>query len=99
MVCPGRAPASPATYGDVAHRLHPRPRAPGGGQERGWQETCNLGRRYVGARVTRALDQVVQLDIDVEGQHPVKGLLLAAWIGRYTAEPDPQTPDSGPLGR
>jgi hypothetical protein len=23
---------------------------------------------------------VVQLDIDVEGQHPVKGLLLAAWI-------------------
>ena len=27
-----------------------------------------------------ALDQVVQLDIDVEGQHPVKGLLLAAWI-------------------
>ncbi|MEY3757095.1 MAG: hypothetical protein RLZZ263_249 [Cyanobacteriota bacterium] len=27
-----------------------------------------------------ALDQVVQLDIDVEGDHPVKGLLLAAWI-------------------
>ena len=27
-----------------------------------------------------ALDRVVQLDIDVEGQHPVKGLLLAAWI-------------------
>ncbi len=27
-----------------------------------------------------ALDQVVQLDIDVEGGHPVKGLLLAAWI-------------------
>ena len=27
-----------------------------------------------------ALDHVVQLDIDVEGQHPVKGLLLAAWI-------------------
>jgi glucose-6-phosphate dehydrogenase assembly protein OpcA len=27
-----------------------------------------------------ALAHVVQLDIDVEGQHPVKGLLLAAWI-------------------
>ena len=27
-----------------------------------------------------ALDRVVQLDIDVEGDHPVKGLLLAAWI-------------------
>jgi len=27
-----------------------------------------------------ALDQVVQLDIDVEGEHPVKGLLLAAWV-------------------
>ena len=27
-----------------------------------------------------ALEQVVQLDIDVEGQHPVKGLMLAAWI-------------------
>jgi glucose-6-phosphate dehydrogenase assembly protein OpcA len=27
-----------------------------------------------------ALNQVVQLDIDVEGDHPVKGLLLAAWI-------------------
>lgn len=27
-----------------------------------------------------ALNHVVQLDIDVEGQHPVKGLLLAAWI-------------------
>jgi glucose-6-phosphate dehydrogenase assembly protein OpcA len=27
-----------------------------------------------------ALDRVVQLDIDVEGHHPVKGLLLAAWI-------------------
>jgi glucose-6-phosphate dehydrogenase assembly protein OpcA len=27
-----------------------------------------------------ALEQVVQLDIDVEGDHPVKGLLLAAWI-------------------
>jgi len=27
-----------------------------------------------------ALDRVVQLDIDVEGSHPVKGLLLAAWI-------------------
>ncbi len=27
-----------------------------------------------------ALAQVVQLDIDVEGDHPVKGLLLAAWI-------------------
>ena len=27
-----------------------------------------------------ALQHVVQLDIDVEGQHPVKGLLLAAWI-------------------
>ena len=27
-----------------------------------------------------ALQHVVQLDIDVEGQHPVKGLMLAAWI-------------------
>jgi glucose-6-phosphate dehydrogenase assembly protein OpcA len=27
-----------------------------------------------------ALGRVVQLDIDVEGEHPVKGLLLAAWI-------------------
>ncbi len=27
-----------------------------------------------------ALGRVVQLDIDVEGNHPVKGLLLAAWI-------------------
>ena len=27
-----------------------------------------------------ALAHVVQLDIDVEGEHPVKGLLLAAWI-------------------
>jgi glucose-6-phosphate dehydrogenase assembly protein OpcA len=27
-----------------------------------------------------ALDHVVQLDIDVEGDHPLKGLLLAAWI-------------------
>lgn len=27
-----------------------------------------------------ALNHVVQLDIDVEGHHPVKGLLLAAWI-------------------
>jgi len=27
-----------------------------------------------------ALQNVVQLDIDVEGEHPVKGLLLAAWI-------------------
>jgi len=27
-----------------------------------------------------ALQHVMQLDIDVEGDHPVKGLLLAAWI-------------------
>ncbi|MEB3303546.1 MAG: glucose-6-phosphate dehydrogenase assembly protein OpcA [Cyanobacteriota bacterium] len=27
-----------------------------------------------------ALQHVVQLDIDVEGNHPVKGLLLAAWM-------------------
>jgi glucose-6-phosphate dehydrogenase assembly protein OpcA len=27
-----------------------------------------------------ALGHVVQLDIDVEGEHPVKGLLLASWI-------------------
>jgi glucose-6-phosphate dehydrogenase assembly protein OpcA len=27
-----------------------------------------------------ALQSVVQLDIDVEGDHPVKGLLLAAWM-------------------
>ena len=27
-----------------------------------------------------SLEHVVQLDIDVEGDHPVKGLLLAAWI-------------------
>jgi glucose-6-phosphate dehydrogenase assembly protein OpcA len=44
-----------------------------------------------------ALNQAVQLDIDVEGQHPVKGLLLAAWIAdrlgwhlqsSYWIEPD-----------
>ena len=27
-----------------------------------------------------ALEHVVQLDIDVEGNHPLKGLLLAAWL-------------------
>jgi glucose-6-phosphate dehydrogenase assembly protein OpcA len=27
-----------------------------------------------------ALQHVIQLDVDVEGDHPVKGLLLAAWI-------------------
>ncbi len=27
-----------------------------------------------------ALDHVVQLDVDVEGDHPLKGLLLGAWI-------------------
>jgi glucose-6-phosphate dehydrogenase assembly protein OpcA len=27
-----------------------------------------------------ALNHIVQIDIDVEGDHPVKGLLLAAWI-------------------
>ncbi len=27
-----------------------------------------------------ALEHVVQLDIDVEGDHPLKGLLLAAWL-------------------
>ena len=44
-----------------------------------------------------ALQHVVQLDIDVEGDHPVKGLLLAAWIAdrlgwhlesSYTVEAD-----------
>jgi paraquat-inducible protein A len=41
----------------------------------------------------------VELGIYAFAASVVLTMLLAAWIGRYTAEPDPQTPDSGPLGR
>jgi glucose-6-phosphate dehydrogenase assembly protein OpcA len=46
-----------------------------------------------------ALAHVVQLDIDVEGDHPVKGLLLAAWIadrlGWHLVASRPIPADSG----
>ncbi|MEN9541006.1 MAG: hypothetical protein RLZZ459_1097, partial [Cyanobacteriota bacterium] len=45
---------------------------------RSWRES--LAMVFDPPRRQAALDQVVQLDIDVEGHHPVKGLLLAAWI-------------------
>ncbi|MEY2645530.1 MAG: hypothetical protein RLZZ611_2179 [Cyanobacteriota bacterium] len=45
---------------------------------RSWRES--LAMVFDPPRRQSALDQVVQLDIDVEGEHPVKGLLLAAWI-------------------
>ncbi|MFM7515083.1 MAG: glucose-6-phosphate dehydrogenase assembly protein OpcA [Cyanobium sp.] len=50
-----------------------------------------------------ALQHVVQLDIDVEGQHPVKGLLLAAWIadrlGWHLQSSAWLEADGGPEGR
>ena len=45
---------------------------------RGWRES--LAMVFDPPSRRDALQHVVQLDIDVEGNHPVKGLLLAAWI-------------------
>ena len=45
---------------------------------RGWRET--LAMVFDPPQRRDALSHVVQLDIDVEGEHPVQGLLLAAWI-------------------
>ncbi len=49
-----------------------------------------------------ALQHVVQLDIDVEGDHPVKGLLLAAWIadrlGWHLESSYPVDVDGSPAG-
>ncbi|MEB3331931.1 MAG: glucose-6-phosphate dehydrogenase assembly protein OpcA [Synechococcaceae cyanobacterium] len=45
---------------------------------RGWRES--LAMVFDPPSRRDALAHVVQLDIDVEGDHPVKGLLLAAWI-------------------
>jgi glucose-6-phosphate dehydrogenase assembly protein OpcA len=49
-----------------------------------------------------ALQHVVQLDIDVEGEHPVKGLLLAAWIadrlGWHLESSHPVDVDGSPNG-
>jgi len=43
-----------------------------------------------------ALEHVVQLDIDVEGDHPLKGLLLAAWIAdRLGWQPQESYPVEG----
>jgi glucose-6-phosphate dehydrogenase assembly protein OpcA len=45
---------------------------------RSWRES--LAMVFDPPERRNALDHVVQLDIDVEGDHPLKGLLLAAWI-------------------
>lgn len=45
---------------------------------RGWRET--LAMVFDPPQRRNALGHVVQLDVDVEGEHPVQGLLLAAWI-------------------
>jgi len=45
---------------------------------RSWRET--LAMVFDPPNRRNALNNVVQLDIDVQGQHPVQGLLLAAWI-------------------
>jgi glucose-6-phosphate dehydrogenase assembly protein OpcA len=45
---------------------------------RSWRES--LAMLFDPPARRNALEHVVQLDIDVEGDHPVKGLLLAAWI-------------------
>jgi glucose-6-phosphate dehydrogenase assembly protein OpcA len=45
---------------------------------RSWRES--LAMAFDPPSRQSALDRVVQLDIDVEGHHPVKGLLLIAWI-------------------
>jgi len=45
---------------------------------RGWRET--LAMVFDPPQRRDALGHVVQLDLDVEGEHPVQGLLLAAWI-------------------
>ncbi|MFN6338910.1 MAG: glucose-6-phosphate dehydrogenase assembly protein OpcA [Cyanobacteriota bacterium] len=45
---------------------------------RGWRES--LAMVFDPPSRRDALQHVVQLDIDVEGDHPVKGLLLAAWM-------------------
>jgi glucose-6-phosphate dehydrogenase assembly protein OpcA len=45
---------------------------------RGWRES--LAMVFDPPSRRDALAHVVQIDIDVEGDHPVKGLLLAAWL-------------------
>ncbi|MGC6483937.1 MAG: glucose-6-phosphate dehydrogenase assembly protein OpcA [Synechococcus sp.] len=45
---------------------------------RGWRET--LAMVFDPPQRRDALNHVVQLDLDMEGEHPVQGLLLAAWI-------------------
>jgi glucose-6-phosphate dehydrogenase assembly protein OpcA len=45
---------------------------------RSWRET--LAMVFDPPHRRDALSHVVQLDLDVEGEHPVQGLLLAAWI-------------------
>ncbi|MCP9884600.1 glucose-6-phosphate dehydrogenase assembly protein OpcA [Synechococcus sp. ATX 2A4] len=45
---------------------------------RGWRESLAMVFDPPGRR--ESLSHVVHLDIDVEGSHPVQGLLLAAWI-------------------
>ena len=45
---------------------------------RGWRET--LAMVFDPPQRRNALGHVVQLDLDVEGDHPVQGLLLGAWI-------------------
>ncbi len=45
---------------------------------RSWRES--LAMVFDPPHRRNALDNVVQLDIDVEGNHPVQGLLLTAWI-------------------
>ena len=47
-------------------------------RQRSWTESLAMVFDPPGRR--DALTHVVQLDIDVEGDHPVQGLLLAAWI-------------------
>ncbi len=45
---------------------------------RTWRET--LAMVFDPPNRRNALNNVVQLDIDIEGEHPVQGLLLASWI-------------------
>ncbi len=45
---------------------------------RAWRET--LAMVFDPPERRECLDHIVQLDIDIEGSHPVQGLLLAAWL-------------------
>tara|TARA_Y100001968_G_scaffold63671_2_gene54462 strand:- start:508 stop:1815 length:1308 start_codon:yes stop_codon:yes gene_type:complete len=45
---------------------------------RGWRETLSMVFDPLHRR--DSLNNVINLDIDIEGNHPVQGLLLAAWI-------------------